>query len=79
MQRHEGENQTADHDRHWVPLRDGKSTITHVAVPVYAGKDVWGNVEVSFRPVVPKTVMGWVKHPLVLLLVLITVGGFILY
>jgi diguanylate cyclase (GGDEF)-like protein/PAS domain S-box-containing protein len=71
--------QTADHDRHWVLLKDGKSTITHVAVPVYAGKDVWGNVEVSFRPVVPKTVMGWVKHPLVLLLVVITVGGFLLY
>ena len=71
--------QTADHDRHWVPLKDGKSTITHVAVPVYAGKDIWGNVEVSFRPVVPKTVMGWVKHPLVLLLVVITVGGYILY
>jgi diguanylate cyclase (GGDEF)-like protein len=71
--------QTADHDRHWVPIKDGKSTITHVAVPVYAGKDVWGNVEVSFRPVVPKTVMGWVKHPLVLLLVVITVGGYLLY
>ena len=71
--------QTADHDRLWVPLKDGKSTITHVAVPVYAGKDVWGNVEVSFRPVVPKTVMGWVKHPLVLLLMVITVGGFLLY
>jgi diguanylate cyclase (GGDEF)-like protein/PAS domain S-box-containing protein len=71
--------QTADHDRHWVPLKENKSTITHVAVPVYAGKDVWGNVEVSFRPVVPKTVMGWVKHPLVLLLVVITVGGFLLY
>ena len=71
--------QTAEHERNWVPLKDGKSTITHVAVPVYAGKDVWGNVEVSFRPVVPKTVMGWVKHPLVLLLVVITVGGFLLY
>src|SRR5262245_11016746 len=71
--------QTAEHDRLWVPPKDGKSTITHVSVPVYAGKDVWGNVEVSFRPVVPKTVMGWVKHPLVLLLVVITVGGFLLY
>ncbi len=71
--------QTADHDRHWVPIKDGKSTITHVAVPVYAGKDIWGNVEVSFRPVVPKTVMGWVKHPLVLLLAVITVGGYLLY
>jgi ribosomal 50S subunit-associated protein YjgA (DUF615 family) len=43
--------QTAEHERHWVPLKDGKSTITHVAVPIYAGKDVWGNVEASFRRV----------------------------
>ncbi|HTO49672.1 MAG TPA: GGDEF domain-containing protein [Burkholderiales bacterium] len=71
--------QTADHEGNWVPLKDGKSTITHVAVPVYAGKDVWGSVEVSFRPVLPKTVMGWVKHPLVLLLVVISVGGYLLY
>jgi diguanylate cyclase (GGDEF)-like protein/PAS domain S-box-containing protein len=71
--------QTPEHERLWVPLKDGKSTITHVAVPVYAGKDVWGTVEVSFRPVVPKTVMGWVKHPLVLLLAVMTVGGFLVY
>ena len=71
--------QTADHDRYWVPLKDAKSTITHVAVPVYAGNVVWGNVEVSFRPVVPKTVLGWVKHPLLLLLAVMVVGGFLLY
>jgi diguanylate cyclase (GGDEF)-like protein/PAS domain S-box-containing protein len=71
--------QTADHDRHWVPLKDGRSTITHVAVPVYAGKDVWGNVEVSYRPVVPRTIMGWVKHPLVLLMLVMVLGGFAVY
>jgi hypothetical protein len=43
--------QTADHERHWVPLNDGKSTITHVAVPIYAGRHAWGNVEASFRRV----------------------------
>ncbi len=71
--------QTAEHPRHWVALKDGKSTITHVAVPVYAGKDLWGNVEVSFRPVLPKSVMGWVRHPLVLLLAVMVLGGFLLY
>ncbi len=71
--------QTAEHPRHWVALKDGKSTITHVAVPVYAGKDLWGNVEVSFRPVLPKSVMGWARHPLVLLLAVMVLGGFLLY
>jgi diguanylate cyclase (GGDEF)-like protein len=71
--------QTAEHERLWVPLKDGKSTITHVAVPIFAGKDVWGNVEVSFRPVVAKTVMGWVRHPLVMLMAVMCIGGFLLY
>jgi diguanylate cyclase (GGDEF)-like protein len=71
--------QTADHERLWVPLKDGKSTITHVSVPIYAGKDVWGNVEVSYRPIVPKTIMGWVKHPLVLLMLVMVLGGFLVY
>jgi len=40
---------TANHDRSWIPLKDGKSTMTHVAVPFYVGRDVWGDLEVSFR------------------------------
>jgi len=70
---------SAEHERYWVPLKDGKSTITNVAVPVYAGKDVWGNVEVAFRPVVPRTIFGWTKHPLVLLMLVMVLGGFLLY
>src|SRR5215510_3537262 len=71
--------ESAEHDRHWVPVKEGKSTITNVAVPVYAGKDVWGNVEVAFRPVAPKTILGWARHPLVLLMLVMMVGGFLLY
>ena len=72
-------SQSAAHDRHWIPLKDDKSTITHVAVAVLAGKDVWGNVEVSFKPVVPGTIMGWLKHPLVLLMLVMVPGGFLLF
>jgi diguanylate cyclase (GGDEF)-like protein/PAS domain S-box-containing protein len=71
--------ETAEHQRHWVPLRDGKPTITHNGVAIYAGKDVWGTVEVSFRSVVPKSIVGWIKHPLVLLLLVVTFGGYLLY
>jgi diguanylate cyclase (GGDEF)-like protein/PAS domain S-box-containing protein len=67
------------HPRYWVPPKDARSTTTHVAVPVHAGKEVWGNVEISFRPVVPKTWLGWIRHPLVLLLGTMVVGGFLLY
>jgi diguanylate cyclase (GGDEF)-like protein/PAS domain S-box-containing protein len=71
--------ESADHPKHWVPLKDARSTTTHVSVPIHAGKDVWGNVEMSFRPVVPKTWLGWVRHPLVMMLLTLVVGGFLLY
>jgi diguanylate cyclase (GGDEF)-like protein/PAS domain S-box-containing protein len=71
--------ESADHAKHWVALKDARSTTTHVAVPIHAGKDVWGNVEISFRPVVPKTWLGWIRHPLVLMLGTMVIGGFLLY
>src|SRR5215510_6377795 len=71
--------ESAEHERHWVPVKEGKSTITNVAVPVYAGKDAWGTVEVAFRPVVPKSIFAWAQHPLVLLMLVMVVGGFLLY
>ncbi len=71
--------ESTGHERLWVPLKDGKSTITHVAVPVYAGKDVWGTVEVSFRSLLPSTAWGWIKHPMVLLLLVMVVGGYLVY
>lgn len=71
--------ESAEHPRQWVPLKDGKSTTTHVAVPVFAGKDVWGSVEMSFRPAVPKTWHGWVRHPLIMMLATLSIGGFVLY
>jgi diguanylate cyclase (GGDEF)-like protein/PAS domain S-box-containing protein len=71
--------ESESHPRHWVPLKDAKSTTTHVAVPINTGKDVWGNVEISFRPVVPKTWLGWIRHPLVLMLLTMVLGGYLLY
>ncbi len=67
------------HPRHWVPLKDAKSTTTHVAVPIHAGQKMWGHVEISFRPVVPKAWLGWIRHPLVVMLLAMTLGGFLLY
>src|SRR5512134_573584 len=71
--------ESVDHPKHWVPLKDARSTTTHVSVPIHAGKDVWGNVEIAFQPVAPKTWLGWIRHPLVLMLGTMVIGGFLLY
>ncbi|MCC6611801.1 MAG: diguanylate cyclase [Burkholderiales bacterium] len=67
------------HDKDWVPTAEGKSTLTHVVVPVYSGKERWGQVEMSFKPVGPQSWIEWLHHPTVLLIVALTVGGFIFY
>jgi hypothetical protein len=71
--------QTAEHGRHWLPLKDDKSTLTHVSVPLYNGKEVWGRIEVSFRPVTPMTILGYAENSLVLLVVVMVLGGFPVY
>jgi hypothetical protein len=71
--------QTAQHGRHWAPLKDDKSTITHVSVPLYNGKDVWGRIEVSFRPVVPSNLIGYTDNSLVRLVLVMVLGGFPVY
>jgi hypothetical protein len=70
---------TAEHARYWLPLKDDKSTITHVSVPLYNGNEVWGRIEVSFRPVMPTTIFGYAGNSLVLLVAVMVLGGFPVY
>jgi diguanylate cyclase (GGDEF)-like protein/PAS domain S-box-containing protein len=71
--------QSAEHPKRWKPPTGDQSTLTHVKVPVYSGQDEWGQIEISYRPATPQTWIGWIKHPTVLGMLIITVGGFILY
>jgi diguanylate cyclase (GGDEF)-like protein/PAS domain S-box-containing protein len=71
--------QSAEHERRWKPLLSDQSTLTHVKVPVFAGQDQWGQIEISYRPAAPQSWIGWFTHPTVLGMLLMSVGGFILY
>ena len=71
--------QSAEHERRWKPQVGDQSTLTHVKVPVFAGQDQWGQIEISYRPAAPQTWTGWVTHPTVLGMLLMSIGGFILY
>jgi PAS domain S-box-containing protein len=70
---------SGDHDKHWVVTQEGKSTLTHIVVPVYSGKVRWGQVERAFRSVVPHSALEWMRHPTVLLIMALSLGGFIFY
>jgi uncharacterized membrane protein affecting hemolysin expression len=59
--------ETQSHREDWRDLENGKSTTTHVQVPIYAGRDVWGYVEVSYQPSTPSLVE-WVMQPKIIAL-----------
>jgi diguanylate cyclase (GGDEF)-like protein/PAS domain S-box-containing protein len=65
-----------EHARHWVAPEAGRSTIDHVQVPVLANRQPWGNVEISFRPALPDTFVGWLHYPAVILLLVLVVVGY---
>jgi len=46
---------------------------------LYNGKEVWGRIEVSFRPVMPTTILGYADNSLVLLVAVMLLGGFPVY
>lgn len=68
-----------NHLKHWVPPAAGKSTLTHVRVPIYARDTHWGDVEVSYIPVTPGTIREWLQTPLVALSLVIVPLGFLAF
>ncbi|MBI3898160.1 MAG: EAL domain-containing protein [Gammaproteobacteria bacterium] len=54
-------SETPEHAKYWSPPDTDRSTLTHVLVPVFAGEQRWGAVEVSFAPVY-QGVLGWLRH-----------------
>ncbi|MDD2990751.1 MAG: sensor domain-containing diguanylate cyclase [Zoogloea sp.] len=68
-----------EHDRYWQPPEDGSSTLTQVRVPVLSNGKPWGEVELSFRPLLPETLSGWLSHPPLVALVTIGLGSFLAF
>lgn len=60
--------QTAKHAATWRAPVSGLSTTNHVQVPINAGRDLWGYVEISYREMPPPGVAQWLSQPEVALL-----------
>lgn len=71
--------QAGDHLRHWEPPANGLSTLTHVRVPLLEDSGHWGDVEISYRPVTPQNLAGWLRQPLVALFFVIVPVGFLAF
>jgi len=67
------------HQKFWAPPPDGKSTITHVQIPVYMQDRIWGHIEISFRRPEAESFIAWLRQPDIALPAAIFFFGSILY
>lgn len=75
--------EAGDHLRRWITPQDSdRSTPTAAQVPIFAGDQRWGTVEVVFTPVYPSALFGLTLPPilkLVLFVALACLGGYLLF
>ncbi len=68
-----------EHLAHWKAPVDGKSTSTHVHVPVFRKNENWATVEIRFAPLWTNNLTSGFANSFVGLLVFISLGGFLCY
>jgi diguanylate cyclase (GGDEF)-like protein/PAS domain S-box-containing protein len=69
-----------DHAKYWEAPSNDRSTINSIRVPIMAGAQQWGVIELGFEPVVPRTFFGWLKEPVILgILSMGSLGGLAFY
>ena len=71
--------QQGDHARHWAAPESGRSTLDQVRVPIMAGNERWGHLELAFASVEPSGLREWIMQPAFLLLGGVSVGGILLF
>jgi hypothetical protein len=69
--------ESGNHLRYWVQPDGDSSTPTHAQVPIFQGDRRWGTVEVSFKPIAPKSLLGFLQQPFVRLMLFVAISGFI--
>lgn len=65
-----------EHLAHWTPQESGKSTPTHISVPLYRNRDKWATVEIRFAPLWANNLASGFHNSFVPLLVFVSFAGF---
>ena len=61
------------HAESFTAVTSGHSTDSNISVPIMAGHEQWGSIEISFKPLYPTTVREWLLQPFVLLLTCVSI------
>lgn len=68
-----------DHTTHWQDTAGDRSLDSQVTVPIRAGEQKWGGVEVRFQPVHARGVWGVLSSPAIRTILFVTPASYILY
>src|SRR5262245_22465039 len=71
--------QVGPHERLWETDDTQRSTETHVQVPIRAGEEKWGNVELRFQSLEAAGWQGWITQPWVRLTAFVTAASYLCY
>ena len=68
-----------DHNAHWELRDNARSSLDQVSVPIYANQAQWGQLEISFIPTAKPGLLDLARQPMAMMIVLIGLGGFLIY
>ncbi|MEO8009254.1 MAG: PAS domain-containing protein, partial [Betaproteobacteria bacterium] len=68
-----------EHESQWIAPKQGRSSDTQVQVPILSGGQKWGHLELRFVPIGAPGLPGFLHNPLVLLVVFVSVAGFVVF
>lgn len=63
------------HEANWSLPQDVPATLANVRVPLLENGQPWGDVEMSFAPIRPESLSGWLQEPTVRALLLFSILG----
>ncbi len=68
--------EAGNHLANWKSRSDGKSTATHVQIPIFQGKKRWATVEISFKPLWVGNIKSGFKNSYFSLILFVACTGF---
>jgi diguanylate cyclase (GGDEF)-like protein/PAS domain S-box-containing protein len=68
-----------NHDSFWKGALPNKSTSTHIQLPLYKENELWGTVEMAFKPIGSGGIRGFFESTFVQLFLFFSLIGFIVY
>ena len=70
---------TGDHDDRWEEMTGEYSKDSQVRVPIWAGDQKWGQLELRLKPLTSEGLWGVLKMPMIQMTLFMGLAGFVLY